>query len=196
VYLRDKSEIKYNSNVISLKFIYILTTGESWYNSVGLKEVNYDKNKKILESFIKKYDLNDLIHHPDHKYFGIDIDDLIKKIISGMNFFKEKINNENSISIQQFFIDLRQKIKNNISLTSIDQYSYLYFLNENTYNLMYYYKKLKTIIEEKTLLTTTTFSKSITTSTYQDKGLFEKNKKKQKKKQRNKETKKQRKQEK
>ena len=50
----DEAELKFLGIKKSLSWLYLFKRGESWYNSKGYKEHNYDKNKQLIEEFIRR----------------------------------------------------------------------------------------------------------------------------------------------
>jgi hypothetical protein len=62
--LSDMSTIFVCKQLIDLATLKILTKGESWYNSLGYKSINYDNEKKNNEALIKKT-LKEIFNNPD-----------------------------------------------------------------------------------------------------------------------------------
>lgn len=50
----DEAKLKFLGVEISLSWLYLFKSGESWYNSKGYKEHNYDNNKLLIEEFIRR----------------------------------------------------------------------------------------------------------------------------------------------
>ena len=50
----DQSKLKIKGKEFALSWLYIFATGETWYNSLGFREENYEDNTKILTDFIDK----------------------------------------------------------------------------------------------------------------------------------------------
>jgi hypothetical protein len=104
---------------VSLKLLYILTTGESWYNSLGFHEDYYKENAAFLRVFLEKearlllefFTLvpKDTFYFRDEEY----VDDMLSKLAN-------EINNGtyDTLSIREFFIQLKKK--QNEELTDLD----------------------------------------------------------------------------
>ena len=54
----DESKIEFfkeeKKEEIWLKWLYLFKSGETWYNSKGYKENNYDENKRLMDEFISQ----------------------------------------------------------------------------------------------------------------------------------------------
>jgi vacuolar-type H+-ATPase subunit F/Vma7 len=61
IYLNGQTKTK-----ISLSLLYIFSTGESWYNKLGIKEIGYDDNTTKILDFINE-PLLKLIYITNHK---------------------------------------------------------------------------------------------------------------------------------
>jgi hypothetical protein len=50
----DQSKLTVKDVTFELNWLYIFATGQSWYNSLGFKEEEYDNNTEMVEKFINK----------------------------------------------------------------------------------------------------------------------------------------------
>ena len=117
--LIDASEILICANEISLTTIKILTTGHSWYNSLGYKSKNYENEQRVnqiiiekeynkfldtvLESLITKYSQN-LVKN-------IRIKEELNKIIQDFETQNPETQNPEIISKKKLLKTIESKIK-------------------------------------------------------------------------------------
>jgi hypothetical protein len=159
-----KVKLEDESKIMNIKLInlFILSTGESWYNSMGLKEINYHENTRLLQNFIQQsisilLDKNNYIFSEKKR----KIDDLDRIISENKN----KIDHLNRImpeniktqTIQSTFEIIKRKLKNNEELEDYENYLIELFLKLNVLrnlNFKIEGKNLIDILNEKTYLKT------------------------------------------
>jgi hypothetical protein len=159
-FMIDNGRIYNNKKIIvSLKYLYLLTTGETWYNSVGLKEINYARNKEIMDRLIQ----NPISFLLDKNNYTFDFS--IRSNI--LDELKEKGTPPilDTTSIQKYFKNIKEKLVNlkngnEQTFTEFDQGMILYFL-DNSYLPYMNFKdndgNLVNLIEEKEDLKTEPF---------------------------------------
>ena len=127
----DSSEITIIADskecIFSLKMLYIMTRGETWYNSLGFHEEDYEENTRVLKTFIAEpiENLLDKLEDPDTK-----LRDFINYLITD-EIYQGK-------TIQQVFIMFFDFIKQmSLSHDSLDseKIEKIILLYENLYNL-------------------------------------------------------------
>jgi len=113
--------------------------GETWYNRHGLKEKNYERNKKIMDEMIEKplsflfdrnnYEENRVNRH--HEPYNLDILETIKKMMKRITSLP------GNYSIKDYFTDIRRNIflnKKEEDFRVFDKYMIFHFLdNDNSF---------------------------------------------------------------
>jgi len=103
--LEDQSAI----DGISLKWLYLLSTGKTWYNSLGLKEELFDENDIIMNKFIK-LPIRALLD--EEIYENYNYPDGTTKKFTKLNTLLEK-NNKLDTPIKKIFTELKEHNKMN-----------------------------------------------------------------------------------
>jgi len=120
---KDESKITVGSVEFDLNWLYIFATGESWYNSFGFKEEEYDYNSTIINEFI------------DQPYNGKTIRDHFQKI-------KRDLRVPRRVSeVQNYQSELKETRK-----------EFLKFLKKKDINLRQFEKKFNNIIYDNSRL--------------------------------------------
>ena len=99
----DVSKITIKGIDFSLTGLYMLTTGHSWYNSMGFYEENYEENKRKTDEFIKEYTWTNTADFKKYIYEPMIAKSSLKS--------KDKI----KFTIQQVFKYIMDQLKNTIS---------------------------------------------------------------------------------
>lgn len=117
--LVDASKIKLDNESISLKTLYNLTTGQSWYNSLGYVCINnpYGSHAEIFESNknkIKNSNVKDFIDEIKNQMHDRDTENLIDEIFGEITEkYQSELNPE--MSIQDYFTVVQKIIRQNTS---------------------------------------------------------------------------------
>jgi len=117
--LIDASEILICANEISLTTIKILTTGHSWYNSLGYKSKNYENEQRVNQIIIEKeYNkfLDTVLESLITKYSqnlakNIRIKEKLNKIIQDFKTQNPETQNPEIISKKKLLKNIESKIK-------------------------------------------------------------------------------------
>jgi len=103
----DVSKITIGGIDFSLTGLYMLTTGHSWYNSMGFYEENYEENKRKTDEFIKEYTWTNTADFKKYIYEPM----IAKSSLKSSSKSKDKI----KFTIQQVFKYIMDQLKNTIS---------------------------------------------------------------------------------
>ena len=108
----DVSKITLKKIDFSLTALYILTTGQSWYNSMGFYEDDYDENKRNADKFIQGYTWTNRADFKKYVY---------KPMVA-----KKSPNEDHVIkfTIQQVFKYVMDRLKNTADPPDVDELRY------------------------------------------------------------------------
>jgi hypothetical protein len=105
IILEDESNIEFNNDAIkiSLRILYLLTTGETWYNFNGYHGENDDisGNKELIR--ISVHDFLNLCHKQRDKEWG-RVSDAIQMINEGLGLSEED-------SVKKYFSKIKTSLK-------------------------------------------------------------------------------------
>ncbi len=114
--LVDASKIQFENSSVSLKTLYCLTTGQSWYNSLGYicldnrygtHETNYEANKRKIKN-VKVSDFMEEVKSNTHDRATEDmIDNLFREITETYDQLKPEM------TIQEYFITVKKILHEN-----------------------------------------------------------------------------------
>ena len=117
--LVDASKIRWVNESISLKTLYNLTTGQSWYNSLGYICINnpygsHAENFEYNKNKIKNSNVKDFIDEIKDKMYDKDTENLIDEIFGEITEkYQSELNPE--MSIQDYFTVVQKIIRQNTS---------------------------------------------------------------------------------
>jgi len=104
----DVSKIMFGKIEFSLTTLYILTTGHSWYNSIGFYEDDYDENKRNADEFIQGYTWTNTADFRKYVYTP-----MVAKRPNVVRF-----------TIQQVFTYVMDRLKNKADPPDVDELKY------------------------------------------------------------------------
>jgi len=140
------------TDYISLKYLFLLTKGETWYNSIGLKEVNYDENSVTMKRFIDS-SISILLDEGEY---------LPENSFSTKKFDKIKLllekHHKLDTPIKKIFNDLKSHSKKNKLSDYENSLIYIFLMNDT----LEHNKTINEIIKQKTYLVTPKFKKDST----------------------------------
>ena len=127
--LLDASKIKIGNSFVSLKILYNLTTGHSWYNSLGYICLDntygsYAKNYEYNKRKISNTNIVDFIEENKHEVGFRDEEELIDALFIEITEFYPELSIEQNI--QEYFTIIKKILEQG---TSPKIYSIIKFLN-------------------------------------------------------------------
>lgn len=114
--LADASKIKFEYSSVSLKTLYCLTTGQSWYNSLGYicldnrygtHERNYEANKRKISTM----KISDFIEEVKHNTHDRDTEEMIDELFRETTETYRELNPE--MTIQEYFTIVKKILQEN-----------------------------------------------------------------------------------
>ena len=117
--LVDSSKIKINVNSVSLKTLYLLTTGQSWYNSLGYicpdtHAAYYEENQQMITTTSVLDFVETVKKHTRDTHTENRIDELFLEI--NQTYYPEL---DGTMTIQEYFTIVKNILKENTSSKNI-----------------------------------------------------------------------------